>query len=94
MLNFIIDSMEMSYGATGADNKIISEAAYSTGIQQHNISGLLIAGGGYGFVGYLYCFQQLLLMKSQSNSIIAAIRLLKKYLGQTTGVWLGLVCIW
>jgi len=54
MLNFIIDGMEMSYGATSADNKIISEAAYLTGIQQHDIGGLFIAGGGYGFAGYLY----------------------------------------
>ncbi len=80
MLNFIIDSMELSCGDTSANNKIISEATYLTGIQQHNISGLFIAGGGYGFAGYLYCFQQLLLRKSYSNTIIAAILPLKNTL--------------
>jgi len=44
MLNLIVDSANLSLGIAGADNKVISKATHFPGIQQHNITGLLVTG--------------------------------------------------
>ena len=59
MLDFFVNSPELSLGVTGADDKIIGETAYLLGIQQHDIAGLFIAGGNYSFMRYVYRFQNL-----------------------------------
>jgi len=51
VLNFIIDGANLSLGFSGADNKVISEAANLPGIQQENITGLLVTGRFYGSAG-------------------------------------------
>ncbi|MFC1931147.1 hypothetical protein ACFLXJ_02965 [Chloroflexota bacterium] len=57
MLNFLVDSPNLSLGFTGTDNEIISEAAYLSGVQEGNITRLPVADGFYCFTGYFDCFQ-------------------------------------
>ena len=57
MPNFIADSPNLPIGITTAYHKIIGKATYPSGIQQQNITGLLITGGFNCFAGYFYRFQ-------------------------------------
>jgi hypothetical protein len=60
MLNFVINSPQLPVTVTTADNKIIGKATHFPGIQQHNISRLLITGSFYRLAGYFYSFQKLI----------------------------------
>ena len=49
--DFVADSANLPGAFSGADNKIVREAAYVTDIQQNDIACLLIAGNLYGPAG-------------------------------------------
>ena len=57
MPNFIANSLNLPIGITTAYHKIIGKATYPSGIQQQNITSLLITGGFNCFAGYFYRFQ-------------------------------------
>ena len=56
-IDFIVDSAELPLAFTGADNEIIGKPAPTLDIQQHNVTGLSIAGRIDGPAGYFYSFQ-------------------------------------
>ena len=70
MLNLITNSVDLSGGITGTDNKVVSKAAHILSIQQDNINRLLIAGRLYQTAGYIQCFQKLILPLYQPTGTI------------------------
>ena len=52
MLDFFKNGAYLPVGFPGADNKVIGKGAYFSGIQQHDIAGLLITGGSDRFTCY------------------------------------------
>ncbi len=52
MLYFLEDGLNLAGTLTAANDKIVGKAGYTPGIQQDNITGLLIAGSFYRFMGY------------------------------------------
>jgi len=70
VFHFLVDSPNLSFRLTAADNKVISEAANSSGIQQRDVTCLLIAGSINRLTGYFYGFQNLSLQKYWLNKII------------------------
>jgi hypothetical protein len=57
-----MDGAYLSLGLTGADNKVVRKTAYIADIQQHNITGLMVAGNFDGLTGYFNRFQTLNLL--------------------------------
>ena len=57
MPHFIANSLNLPIGITAAYYQIIGKATYPSGIQQQNITSLLITGGFNCFAGYFYRFQ-------------------------------------
>jgi hypothetical protein len=57
LLYFIMNGTYLPLALTTTDNEIAGEAANLTDIEQDNIGGLLLAGGGYCFSGYIYGIQ-------------------------------------
>jgi len=64
VLNFFIDSPNLSVSAAGTDDKVVGEVAYGSGIQQNNVAGLFVTGSFNSFMGYFYCFQNANLQKN------------------------------
>jgi hypothetical protein len=63
VFHFLVDSPNLSFRLTAADNKVISEAANSSGIQQRDVARLFFAGGINSLTGYFYGFQNSSLQK-------------------------------
>jgi len=70
MFYFLVDSPNLPFRFTAADNKVISEATYSSGIQQRDVTRLLITGSINRLTGYFDCFQNSSLQKYWLNKII------------------------
>jgi hypothetical protein len=57
MADFIVNRLNLPAGFTAADNKIVGKTTYLAGIQEQNVTSLLVASRFYCFAGNLYRFQ-------------------------------------